>query len=103
VGEEEADEQARGRLLHLDEVRPDLAPETLEYHGIIRLPHPPYSHDPSSTYVWIFGNVKVTLDAFFFQDLNEASDQIVTILRSIPLGTFIRVVDEWKERLTEYI
>jgi hypothetical protein len=41
--------------------------------------------------------MKTALGGFFFQDISEARERIVAILRSIPLGTFLQVFDEWKE------
>jgi hypothetical protein len=95
--------QARGTLLHLDNARLHLAPEAFENHGIIRLPHPLDSPDLSPADFWRFGYITATLEEFFFQDINEARDRRVANLRSIPLGTFIQVFDEWKERLAECI
>jgi hypothetical protein len=36
-----------------------------------------------------------------FHDINEARDRILQILRANPLGTVIRVSDEWRERFTK--
>jgi hypothetical protein len=41
------------------------------------------------------------LDGFVFEDINEARERIVAILRSIPLRPLIRVFHEWKERTAE--
>jgi hypothetical protein len=78
-----------------------LAPETFEHHGITRLRHLSDIPDLSPADFWRFGYIKATLEGFFFQDVNEAKERIVAILRSIPLRTLIRVFDEWKERTAE--
>jgi hypothetical protein len=78
-----------------------LAPETFGHHGITRLRHPPDISDRLPAYFWLFGHIKTTLKGFFFQDINEARERIVAILRSIPLRPLIRVFDEWKERTAE--
>jgi hypothetical protein len=93
--------EATGTLLHLDSAGPHLALETFEHHGITRLHRPPDSRNLSPADFWLFGYIKATLEGFFFLDINEARDRIVAILRSIPLRTFIRVFDEWKERMAE--
>jgi hypothetical protein len=65
------------------------------------LPHPPCNPDLSPTDFSLFGYTKVRLKGFFFQNINEARDRIVAILKSVSLGALIQVFDEWKERLAE--
>jgi hypothetical protein len=71
-----------------------LASETFEHDGITRLCHPPDIPDLSPADFWLFGYIKGTLEGFLFQDINEARERIVVILRSIPLRTLIRLFDE---------
>jgi hypothetical protein len=78
-----------------------LSPKIFEHHGITRLRHPPDIPDLSPANFWLFGSIKATLEGFFFQDINEARERILAILRSIPLRPLIRVFDEWKERTAE--
>jgi hypothetical protein len=78
--------QARATFWSLYNVCPQLVLEAFEYHGIIRLTHPSESPDLSPAGFWLFGYIKATLEGFFFQDINEARDRIVAILRSIPSG-----------------
>jgi hypothetical protein len=87
--------------LHLDSGGLHLASETFEHHGITRLRHPSDIPDPSPADFWLFGDIKATVEGFFFQNINEARERIVANLRSIPLRTLIRVFDEWKERTAE--
>jgi hypothetical protein len=77
---------ARGTLLHLNNVRPHLASETFEHDGIPRLLHPAYNPDLPPAGFWLSGRIKARLEGFFFQDINEATDMRVVILRSIPPG-----------------
>jgi hypothetical protein len=95
--------QGRGALLQMDNASPRFSPETFEYHGITRLPHPLYSPDLSRADFWLFGYIKAMLEGFFFQDINEPRDRIAAIVKSIPPGTFTHVFHEWKERLAECI
>jgi hypothetical protein len=81
--------ETRGTLLYLDNAHPHLTPETFEYHDITKLSHPRYHSDLSQRDCWPFGYIKATLDEFFFQDINEARDRMMEILRAIAPGTFI--------------
>jgi hypothetical protein len=71
----------------------------VEDHDMIKLSHQPYHPDLSLAVFRLCNGIKVTPEELFFQDINEVKNGIVQILRPIPLGTSLRVFDEWKERL----
>lgn len=95
--------QARAKFWYGNPAHPHLTPETSECHGIGRLPHRASRPDLSQADFWLFGYIKRTLERFCFRDVIEAKDRIMEILRAIHFGTFIRIFDEWKERLVECI
>jgi len=88
--------------LHMDNARPHRAKSTvsvLESHGIISLPHPPYSPDLAPSDFWLFGRLKNALGSTHFGTHQELCEAVEAEIHKIKTDEIRRVYNEWIRRL----
>ena len=100
------DTNGRRLNLHVDNARPHTAKkstQTMEYLGLKKVPHPPYSPDIAPSDFFLFGYVKEKLKGIKFNSRDELIQKVIEILNSIPKELLSQVFDEWEKRLIQVI
>jgi hypothetical protein len=82
-------------LVHFSKV----AERFCEAHGILRIPHPPYSQDLASSDFWLFARIKIALADAKFDEPEQLLDGISEFLDTISVEELGAVVEEWVERM----
>jgi len=90
-------------FLHIDNARPHLVQSKFDSMGIHRLPHPPYSPDIAPCDFWLFGYLKMKLEGMFFDTPAALLAEVEEILGDISITEWVKVFDEWKDRLKRCI
>jgi len=88
--------------VHMDNARPHRAKSTqnaLNTHGIISLPHPPYSPDLAPSDFWLFGYLKNQLKGAKFSTETELQEAVRGVLHKITPAQLRRVYNHWIRRL----
>jgi histone-lysine N-methyltransferase SETMAR len=71
----------------------------LEDHGIVRVPHPPYSPDLAPCDFWLFPKLKSHLRGQTFSDRQSLGRAVGQAIRDIPGKEWAACFEQWKRRL----
>jgi hypothetical protein len=95
--------KARRAFLHFDNAGPHLTTEQSDDFGITRLPYPPDSPDLSPCDSWLFGHLQHCLEGRVLDDDLAVKGAMSEILESIESNVLMRVFQEWRDLLRQYI
>jgi hypothetical protein len=90
-------------LLHLENALPHLVQLKFDLMGIHQLSYPPYSPDIAPCDFWLFGDFKMKLEKMFFDTPAALLAKVKEILGNISITEWVKVFDEWKDRLKRCI
>ena len=93
-------------IIHFDNAPPHKGADTTEFlnfHGIIKAPHPPYSPDIAPSDFYLFGYIKALLAGRSFKSPQDLLDNVIEILSEIPKSTLLKVFNQWETRLQKVI
>jgi hypothetical protein len=73
--------------------------QSVEANHIMRIPHPPYSHDLAPSDFWLFGRIKLALAGAKFDEPGQLLNAVTEFLNTISVEERRAVFDEWVERV----
>jgi hypothetical protein len=95
-----------GMMIHMDNCKvhnPARTTQRLERFHVIRLAHPPYSHDISLCDFWFVGWSKDLMKGHQFQSADDVRAFLVDLWSNLDQSTLISVYEGWIARLEEVI
>jgi hypothetical protein len=90
-------------LLHIDNALLHLVQSKFDWMGIHRLLHSLCTPDIAPCNFWLFGSLKMKLEGMFFDTPAALLAEIEEILGDINITEWVKVFDEWKDRLKRCI